>query len=148
MAKAKYEYWLTDEGLALIGGWARDGLTEEDIAHNMGISRKTLGKWKNLYSPIGDTLKKGKDVADRIVENALFKRATGYEYSEEIEEFVDGKLKTTRKYKKQMPPDVTAQIYWLNNRKPKDWRNKPKEEVENSGVTVVFKGSGAEELAK
>lgn len=56
MAKSKYEAWLTDDGLLRIEGWARDGLTDEQIAHNMGISRKTLAEWKNKYAPIGLSL--------------------------------------------------------------------------------------------
>ena len=80
MAKGKYEYWLTSEGLLLLEGWARDGLTDEQIAHNMGISRSTLNQWKEKYPDISDTLKKGKEVVDRQVENALLKRALGYHY--------------------------------------------------------------------
>ena len=82
MAKSKVEYWLTDEGLLLIGAWARDGLTDEQIAKNIGIARKTLAEWKKKYSNISDTLKKNKAVVDFEVENALLKRALGYEYTE------------------------------------------------------------------
>lgn len=57
MAKGKYEYWITPEGLLKIEGWARDGLTDEQIAENIGISRSTLNMWKNRYSDISDTLK-------------------------------------------------------------------------------------------
>ena len=71
MAKGKYEYWITPEGLLKIEGWARDGLTDEQIAENIGISRSTLNMWKNRYSDISDTLKRGKDVIDLQVENAL-----------------------------------------------------------------------------
>ena len=42
MAKGKYEYWLTPEGLLKLEGWARDGLTDEQIAHNMCIAYSTL----------------------------------------------------------------------------------------------------------
>ena len=52
MAKGKYEYWLTDEGLLQIGGWARNGLTDEQIAHNMGICRDTLIQWKKKFPDI------------------------------------------------------------------------------------------------
>ena len=82
MAKGKYEYWITPEGLLKIEGWARDGLTDEQIAENIGISRSTLNMWKNRYSDISDTLKRGKDVIDLQVENALLRRALGYEYKE------------------------------------------------------------------
>ena len=60
VAKGKYQKWLTPEGVLLLEGWARDGLTDEQIAKKIGISRKTLNDWKNNYSDICDTLKKGK----------------------------------------------------------------------------------------
>ena len=77
MAKGKYQEWLEPEKLILIEGWARDGLTDEQIAEKMGICRDTLIEWKKKYSDISDTLKKGKEVVDRLVENALLKKATG-----------------------------------------------------------------------
>lgn len=86
MAKGKYQEWLTPEGLIKIEGWARDGLTDKQIAHNIGISRSTLNKWKKDYIDVSDTLKKGKQVVDRQVENALLKRALGYEYVEVTKE--------------------------------------------------------------
>ena len=70
MAKGKYEKWIKPEGLILLEGWARDGLTDEQIAHNMNISTTTLYDWKNKYPVISDTLKKGKEVVDYEVENA------------------------------------------------------------------------------
>ncbi|KRK40812.1 helix-turn-helix domain-containing protein [Loigolactobacillus bifermentans] len=77
MGKGKYAKWLTKEGLIKLGGWARDGLTDDQIAHNMGISRSTLSDWKSRFPDISDALIKEKEVADYQVENALFKRATG-----------------------------------------------------------------------
>ena len=79
MAKGKYEYWLTPEGLLKLEGWARDGLTDEQIAQNMAIGYSTLQTWKMKYQDIRDTLKRGKEVVDLQVENALLKRALGYE---------------------------------------------------------------------
>ena len=61
-----------------IEGWARDGLTEDQIAHNMGIVRSTLSDWKTKHEDISNALKKGKEVVDRLVENALFKKTQGY----------------------------------------------------------------------
>lgn len=86
MAKGKYEYWLTPEGLVLLEGWARDGLTDEQIAHNMGINRATLYRWKEKHCDICNALKKGKTVIDRQVENALLKRALGFSYTEVTKE--------------------------------------------------------------
>lgn len=98
MAKGKYQEWLEPEGLLKIEGWARDGLTDEQIAHNMGISAKTLYNWKEKHLQILHALKRSKDVADRQVENALFENA------------ING--------------NTTAQIFWLKNRKPDKWRDK------------------------
>lgn len=125
MAKGKYQEWLEPEGLLKIEGWARDGLTEEQIAHNMGIGYSTLQAWKNEYQDILDTLKRGKEVVDRQVENALLKRALGYEYEEISEKYELGILTERKVTKKQVVPDTTAQIFWLKNRKPKDWRDNP-----------------------
>ena len=77
MAKGKYQRWLEPDGLTLLEGWARDGLTDEQIAHNMGISTATLYDWKNKFQDISEALKKGKEVVDIQVKNALLKRALG-----------------------------------------------------------------------
>ena len=82
-ARGKYEYWLTSEGLTLLEGWARDGLTDEQLAKKIGINPATLYDWKNKFSKISEALKKGKEVVDIQVENALLKRALGYDYQEQ-----------------------------------------------------------------
>ena len=138
MAKGKYEYWLTPEGLLKLEGWARDGLTDEQIAYNMGICRDTLIQWKKRYSDISDTLKKGKEVVDRQVENALLKRALGYKYTEVTKERIDGSLVVTKEVEKEVVPDTTAQIFWLKNRKPNEWRDKQNVELEGEiGVNII-----------
>lgn len=131
MEMAKYEKWLEQEGLLLIECWARDGLTDEQIAGNMGVSRSTLNSWKDRYPDILDALKKGKEIVDRQVENALLKRALGYEYEEIKEKYEFGELSERTVTKKQVAPDTTAQIFWLKNRKPKDWRDK-QERLDNT----------------
>lgn len=130
MAKPKYEEWLTDDGLTRITGWARDGLTDEQIAQKMGIGTRTLYDWKEKYPQILQAIKESKELVDRLVENALLKRALGYEYEEITEELTkteDGTLamRETKRVRKQVAPDTTAQIFWLKNRKPDDWRDKP-----------------------
>lgn len=134
MAQAKYKEWQEKDNLLKLEAWARDGLTDVQIAKNIGIVQSTLYEWKKKYSAIDKALKKGKEVVDIEVENALLKKALGYTYEEEktyIQE-IDGKV-TKRKeiVKKHMPPDTTAQIYWLKNRKPEQWRDKPKGEDAN-----------------
>ena len=120
MALGKINEWLEKDKLILLEGWARDGLTDEQIAKNIGINRTTLYDWKKRETNIADALKKGKEVIDFEVENALLKRALGYEYEEETYE--NGIL--TKKVKKQVAPDTTAQIFWLKNRKKEQWREK------------------------
>ena len=142
MAKAKYVEWLTPEGLLKIEGWARDGLTDEQIAKNMGVSVSTLNNWKNMHPDILESLKRGKEVVDRQVENALLKRALGYEYEEVKEKFEDGEITERTVTKKEVVPDTTAQIFWLKNRKPDKWRDKPAYEdtSELDKLDAILKG--------
>lgn len=134
MAKGKYQRWLTPDGLTLLEGWARDGLTEAQIAQKMHIGERTLTDWKTRFPAILAALKKGKEVVDIEVENALLKRALGYEYTEVMdEESPDGGRKH-RETVKFIPPDVTAQIFWLKNRKPEVWREKQVVEVSEESL--------------
>lgn len=98
MAKGKYQEWLEPEGSILLEGWARDGLTDEQIAKNMGIAVKTLYRWKNDHCQICQALKKGKEISDYEIENALYEKARN--------------------------GDVTAIIFYLKNRRPGKWRDK------------------------
>ena len=146
---AKYTEWITEEGLLKIEGWARDGLTDKQIADNIGIRRPTLYDWKKKYSDISDALKRGKEVIDRQVENALLKRALGYEYVETTKELTDLGLTVTKQVTKQVAPDTTAQIFWLKNRKPQEWRDKKETEVTgNLSVNNPFSDLSVEELRK
>ena len=92
---AKYTEWLTDEGLIKIEGWARDGLIDKQIAQNIGVSERTFTDWKKISS-ISSALKR-KEVVDRQVENALFKSATGYEYTEVTEELTENGMEITKR---------------------------------------------------
>ena len=98
MAKSKAEEWLEEDKLTLLEGWARNGLTDEQIAHNMGIVTSTFYEWKKKYPKFSEVLKKNKEVVDLEVENALLKSA--------------------------LSGNITAQIFWLKNRKAKEWREK------------------------
>ena len=138
MAKGKYQEWLTPEGLLKIEGWARDGLIDEQIAQNIGIRAATLYEWKKRFPQFSEALKRGKEVVDRQVENALLKRALGYEYEEVKEKFEDGVLTERTVTKKEVVADTTAQIFWLKNRKPDTWRDKP--EGTQKGDTSLFEG--------
>ena len=126
--KGKFEEWLTEDGLTTVEGWARDGLTDEQIAHNIGIAERTFTDWKARFPAISAALKKGKAPVDIQVENALLKRALGYDYEEittEIFDMPDGtQRKHIKKVTKMVVPDTTAQIFWLKNRRPDKWRDK------------------------
>lgn len=129
---AKYTEWLTEEGLLKIEGWARDGLTDKQVAHNMNIAESTLHEWKKKYSVLSESLKRGKEVVDRQVENALLKRALGYEFKETTQELTEDGMRVTKVITKQQTPDTTAQIFWLKNRKPDEWRDKKETEISGS----------------
>lgn len=163
-AKGKYQEWLEPEGLLKIEGWARDGLTDEQIAYNMGISVKTLYNWKEKHLPILQALKKGKEVVDRQVENALLKKATGevrtIKKPIKVKEvlYENGKRTGEKEHIEYadeeiyIPPDTTAQIFWLKNRKPEQWRDKrqveEKVEFESDGFIEALKTGAAEMFEK
>lgn len=111
VAKGVYNEWRTPEQLTVLNGWARDGLSNEQIAHNMGIAASTLYKWAKEYPEIAEALKKGKEIVDYEVENALLAKALG--------------------------GDVTAMIFWLKNRRPDKWRDKPERVETGEGVRIV-----------
>ena len=125
MAKGKYQRWLEPDGLLLLEGWARDGLTDEQLAGKMGINPATLYDWENKYPKISEALKKGKEVVDIQVENALLKRALGYDYQEQRIEKSDKDGTKIIQTIRHIPADTTAQIFWLKNRRPDKWRDKP-----------------------
>ena len=124
MAKGKYEKWLSPEGLLQLEAWARDGLTDEQIANNMNINVASLYRYKSKHCEICEALKRGKVVTDIQVENALLKRALGYSYKETKREVSEEGIKVTETTK-EVVPDTTAQIFWLKNRKALEWKNNP-----------------------
>src|SRR6056297_1379944 len=131
MAKSKAKEWLTKEGLIKIEGWAKDGLSNEQIAHNMGVSQQTFYNYLKKHVEILEAIKRSKEVVDREVENAMHKSANGY-FVEEIKEIIEkdemGKdRKKIERNKKWIPPNPALNIFWLKNRKPEKWRNNPEE---------------------
>lgn len=121
-----YHEWVAEDGLLRIESWARDGLTDAQIANNIGVATGTLYEWKKRYPEIDESIKKGKRPVDLEVENKLFRSAVGYEYEETktiIDIMPDGsKKQRVEKMKKYAQPDTSAQIFWLKNRRPDRWR--------------------------
>ena len=133
--KGIYREWITPDGLTTIEGWCREGLTDQDISDKIGINVSTLYQWENDHPEIREAIKKGKAPVDIKVENALLKRALGYDYEEIVTEIeiVPGRTdangkpiekKHIRKTTKHIPPETAAGIFWLKNRRPDKWRDK------------------------
>lgn len=135
--KGLYHDWLTNDGLLQIKGWARDGLTDEQIADKIGISKTTFYDWVNRFADFANALKEGKAPVDIQVEDTLLKSGLGFiqtirkpvklktekqiagkgKIIEERIEYVDEEI--------YIPPQVVALIFWLKNRRPDKWREKP-----------------------
>jgi hypothetical protein len=131
--------------LFLIECWARDGYIDEDIAKKLGISIQTFYVYKKQYSEFSESLKRGKEVIDYQVENALLKRALGYKYIESSEQ--DAIFGTKKKeVEKEVAPDVTAQIFWLKNRRPDKWRDVNHSKNENMNLNADMTEEEAERI--
>lgn len=147
----------------LLEGWARDGLTDEQIAQNIGIGKTTYYRWIEQFGEIRDALKRGKAPVDLQVENALLKKALGFTVT--VKKPI--KLRTKKQLKDKgtieeerieyadeevyIPPETAAQIFWLKNRRPDKWRDKPVEvnndKPEDDGFLAALSGSAAEDWA-
>lgn len=142
MAKGKFEKWRTPEGLTLLRGWAREGLTDEQIAKRCGVRRQTIYEWSAKYPDISDALKKGREVIDLEVEDTLLKRVFGYDCEETRTEFgADGKVEKTVSVRRHVPPDTGAIAFWLKNRRKDRYRDRwpepPAEEQTGTGCIVL-----------
>ena len=128
--------WLSEDNLLRIKGWARDGLTNKDIAEKkIGIAERTFCDWKNKYPAISAALKEGRAPVDTEIEDSMVRSAKGFK----VKEKKAFKVKTTKKkdgmeiteehmevveVERYVDPVVVAQIFWLKNRKPDYWKDK------------------------
>lgn len=154
MAKSTIAEWEEADKLLLLEAWARDGLTDIQIAENIGINVRTLYLWKKKSIPIFQSLKVGKEVADIEVENALRKKALGFREKEQTVstrktvEYDNGKRvreitePIVTEVERYYPPDTTAQIFWLKNRKPKQWRDKQEQKVDMTEAVRIIDNIG------
>lgn len=156
MARAKYQEWIDDpDKRTLLSGWARKGLSDQQIAKNIGISRSTLNEWRKKYPVIADTLKKSKEITDTEVENALYLKCIGHkvqlkktfkvrkiEYNDAGRKIKEEEHLEVGEDEVYIPPDTKAIIFWLTNRAREDWRERQniqeeQEETEESGVIML-----------
>jgi len=112
-----------DEFAAAAKQLCTQGATNADLADHFQVSVSTIKLWRAQQPKFSAALKVGKAAADRRVEEALFQRAVGYEHDEVDLRVVGTKLVKTP-LRKHYPPDTTAAIFWLKNRKPKEWRDR------------------------
>lgn len=136
MARQKWQEWAENkERLTILAAWARAGKTDDEIAKLIGISRSTLGEWKKKHEKIGEALSVGKDYADRLVENSLYRAALGYTVTNKkpiktrhitYENGKKVKEDEVIEYAEEtvhVDGDTKAIVFWLENRMP-EWRNK------------------------
>ncbi|MBR7070909.1 MAG: hypothetical protein IKI29_01925 [Clostridia bacterium] len=143
MAKGKYEAWLDADKLSLLAAWTRDGLKEEQIAHNIGIRRETLSAWKKRFPEIAAALKRDRETVDVAVEDALCKKALGYtvalrktfkcrevQYDESGHKVAEADVLREGVDEVYVPADTKAQSFWLKNRRPDRWRDKTEHQID------------------
>ncbi len=121
--------------------------TDADLAELFGVVESTLYLWKKEHTSFSEAISEGKVIADEMVERSLFEKATGYTCKDTKFATFEGQITDSQEYDRNYPPDTTAAIFWLKNRKPKDWRDKT--EVEStSKVQIVpdFGDDDGEEL--
>lgn len=146
---AKYEEWIAPEGLEQITNWAAKGLTHTEIAESMGIHRDTLYEWIKSYPDVSDAIKKGRALSVQAIENKFFQTAFGgvEEITEVVEEktVIDNKgnehkIVDRRTTTRKLPPNVTAQIFYLKNHA--GYSDRPQANVEVEDTEEFFKEIG------
>lgn len=155
--ESKVDMWLEEENLMLLECWKRDGLNDSQIASRINVNPGTLSKWRREYPEINEALKKGKEIIDYQVENALLKTALGYKSKEVkvvMETLPTGKNRTVRKEisTKDVVPNVSAIRMWLINRSPEKWNNSDNainvaDDVDNNlTIKIVKAGTKSAEM--
>ena len=155
MAKSRWEE--IKKKLGDVEIWASLGLSERQIAKNLGVSKSTFEKYKKEHSDFLDHLKRGKETADAKVENALYKRATGYKITKvqaiKVKEDYDAEGRKIQKenvvtveIEEEIPADVSAIKFWLSNRQKGRWADNP-HKVSNDKETLKLKKQQIEQGA-
>jgi transcriptional regulator with XRE-family HTH domain len=133
MAKEKLK---VDEMLVVtLEGMGRDGMTDEQIAGELGISARSLYSYLKRYPELKEALANSKKKNDYKIENALLKRALGCKVRKIYKDVnPEGETVITKIVETEEPPDVTACIRWLCNRRPDKWKLNPTPEPDSDGI--------------
>lgn len=156
LKESKVDYWLTDDGIELIRSWARNTFSKSEIADRMGINVNTLVKWQKQYEEIDRAINVTRELVDFQVENAVLKAALGYK-TKEIKitvgkKIVNGEMVEMLKETtiKEVPPNIKAAQFWLNNRKFDDWKMNRDKIVEvdpdDSQVTITIQRGAKQKI--
>lgn len=135
--KINYDDIVTPEVLEIIKMSVAGGAIDKDIIKFLGISKNTFYRFKAEHKEFSDALKNSKEIADRIVESALFKSAKGYKRINKKKIYNEvGEVVQVIEDIEDVKPNVTAIIYWLNNRKPEAWRNRRNENLNDDNEEI------------
>ena len=107
------------------------GLTDVEMAKFFGVAERTFHDWKKAHPEFLQALNEGKEIADADVAMSLYRRATGYSHEDAHVSMYQGEV-TITPLTKHYPPDPTAMIFWLKNRQPSKWRDKPNPEDDDT----------------
>jgi hypothetical protein len=120
---------------------AKFGATDKDLADFFEVAESTINLWKEEHPEFSESLKRGKDLADGQVIKSLYQRATGYEHPDVdirtvsvgggISQIVETEIV------KRYPPDTTAAIFWLKNRRPQEWRDRQEIDHTSKGDKIT-----------
>lgn len=108
------------------------GATDREAAEFFDVDERTLHRWKHENSEFCQSLKVGKETADNRVEQSLYRRALGYSHDAVKIMSYEGQV-ITEPFTEHYPPDTTAAIFWLKNRKPDQWRDKTEQDINLKG---------------
>ena len=114
----------------------RLGATDKELAEFFGVTEKTINNWKGAHPEFLQSLKAGKQMADAEVADKLFQRAIGYSHPDTHISNFQGVI-TVTPITKHYPPDPTSMIFWLKNRRPDLWRDKPEPDDGDAEVRPV-----------
>lgn len=112
------------------------GAKDSDLAKFFEITESTLNEWKKTYPELSESLKAGKELADAVIADSLFQRAKGYSHKA-VKILVVDKAVVHEEYTEHYPPDPTSMIFWLKNRRPDLWRDKPEPDSNDDAPTPV-----------